>query len=220
MYTVVCLSVERLLHLRAPRWSDKVNSLRYGCLFVRWKSHRDNKICRIVFKQGALLGYILPVLVFSTFYNFPKFFEFTTIYPQNGWWQENESACLVRQKVAQWIHKIYGWWTFHLQIWYLIKPTSCCSDRLIQKQQSSEETQTTPCTCSPSTVWSWVSCPSPSSYGWTSPLQATSTVAQMKQKCGPFFFSNKCAFGVQIPKYGLVRSHLIRNGRSVNQMSA
>ena len=84
VYTVVCLSVERLLHLRAPRWSDKVNSLRYGCLFVRWKSHRDNKICRIVFKQGALLGYILPVLVFSTFYNFPKFFEFTTIYPQNG----------------------------------------------------------------------------------------------------------------------------------------
>jgi len=56
VYTVVCLSVERLLHLRAPRWSDK----------------------------GALLGYILPVLVFSTFYNFPKFFEFTTIYLQNG----------------------------------------------------------------------------------------------------------------------------------------
>ena len=110
-----CLSVERLLHLRAPRWSNKVNSLRYGCLFVRWKSHRDNRTCRIVFKQGALLGYVLPVLVFSTFYNFPKFFEFTTIYPQNGWWQDNDLACIVRQKVTQWIHKIDGWWTFYLR---------------------------------------------------------------------------------------------------------
>jgi len=56
VYTVVCLSIERLLHLRRPQWSNK----------------------------GALMGYILPVLAFSTFYNFPKFFEFTTIYPQNG----------------------------------------------------------------------------------------------------------------------------------------
>merc|ERR1711971_818205 len=56
VYTVVCISIERLLHLRRPQWSDK----------------------------GALMGYILPVLAFSTFYNFPKFFEFTTIYPQNG----------------------------------------------------------------------------------------------------------------------------------------
>ena len=147
--------------------------------------------CRIVFIQGALLGYILPVLVFSTFYNFPKFFEFTTIYPQNGWWQDNDLACIVRQKVAQWISNIYGWWTFHLQIWSLIKPTLCCPGRLIQKQQSSEETRTTPCTCSPSTVWSWVSCLSPSSYGWTSPLQATSNVAQMRQKCGQSFSSNR-----------------------------
>jgi len=56
VYTVVCLSIERLLHIHRPQWSNK----------------------------GALLGYILPVLAFSTFYNFPKFFEFTTVYPQNG----------------------------------------------------------------------------------------------------------------------------------------
>jgi len=54
VYTVVCLSLERLLHLCRPHWSNK----------------------------GAFIGYILPVLVFSTFYNFPKFLEFTTIHHQ------------------------------------------------------------------------------------------------------------------------------------------
>ena len=39
VYTVVCLSVERLLHLRAPRWSDKVSSLRYGCFFLYDEIH-------------------------------------------------------------------------------------------------------------------------------------------------------------------------------------
>ena len=33
--------------------------------------------------QGAFIGYILPVLVFSTCYNFPKFLEFTTIHHPN-----------------------------------------------------------------------------------------------------------------------------------------
>jgi len=55
VYTVVCLSLERLLHLCRPHWSNK----------------------------GAFIGYILPVLVFSTCYNFPKFLEFTTIHHPN-----------------------------------------------------------------------------------------------------------------------------------------
>jgi len=56
VYTVVCLSLERLLHLCRPHWSNK----------------------------GAFIGYILPVLVFSTCYNFPKFLEFTTIHHHLG----------------------------------------------------------------------------------------------------------------------------------------
>lgn len=56
VYTVVCLSLERLLHLCRPHWSNK----------------------------GAFIGYILPVLVFSTCYNFPKFLEFTTIHHHIG----------------------------------------------------------------------------------------------------------------------------------------
>ena len=39
--------------------------------------------------QGAFIGYILPVLVFSTCYNFPKFLEFTTIHHPN----RSLSAC-------------------------------------------------------------------------------------------------------------------------------
>lgn len=50
VYTVVALTIERYLHLTKPQWSNK----------------------------GSFFGYILPVLVFSTCYNFPKFFEFTT----------------------------------------------------------------------------------------------------------------------------------------------
>merc|ERR1719391_1435591 len=56
VYTVVCLSLERLLHLCRPNWSNK----------------------------GAFIGYVLPVLVFSTCYNFPKFLEFTTIHRHIG----------------------------------------------------------------------------------------------------------------------------------------
>jgi len=50
VYSVVALALERLLHLTRPQWSNR----------------------------GAFFGYILPVLVFSTCYNFPKFFEFST----------------------------------------------------------------------------------------------------------------------------------------------
>ena len=32
----------------------------------------------IIVLQGSFFGYVLPVIVFSTFCNFPKFFEFST----------------------------------------------------------------------------------------------------------------------------------------------
>lgn len=54
LYMVVATSIERFLQLNHPRFSNK----------------------------GSFLGYVLPVLVFSAFYNIPKFFEFTTSYSQ------------------------------------------------------------------------------------------------------------------------------------------
>ena len=34
----------------------------------------------LLYFQGSFFGYVLPVLVFSAFYNIPKFFEFSTSY--------------------------------------------------------------------------------------------------------------------------------------------
>lgn len=52
LYLVVAASIERYLQLQHPRLSNK----------------------------GSFFGYVLPVLVFSAFYNIPKFFEFSTSY--------------------------------------------------------------------------------------------------------------------------------------------
>ena len=38
----------------------------------------------LLYFQGSFFGYVLPVLVFSAFYNIPKFFEFSTSY-NPGW---------------------------------------------------------------------------------------------------------------------------------------
>jgi len=53
LYLVIATSVERYLQLYHERCSNK----------------------------GSFFGYVLPVLVFSIFYNIPKFLEFTTTYP-------------------------------------------------------------------------------------------------------------------------------------------
>jgi len=56
VYCVVTLALERYLHLSTPTHSNR----------------------------GSFFGYILPVMVFSLFYNGPKFFEFTTQYRLRG----------------------------------------------------------------------------------------------------------------------------------------
>ena len=67
VYTVVCLSVERLLHLRAPRWSDKVSSLRYGCFFCTMEF-----TTRQYMYLAALFSYrVLYWVIYSRYWSFP-----------------------------------------------------------------------------------------------------------------------------------------------------
>jgi len=56
VYCVVVLALERYLHITKPNLGNK----------------------------GSFFGYILPVLVFSTCYNFPKFLEFSTHFTTAG----------------------------------------------------------------------------------------------------------------------------------------
>ena len=68
LYMVVALSVERYLSISNSSQQDKVGKL---------SQKNQNKFWLF---QGSFFGYVLPVLVFSTAFNFPKFFEFSTHY--------------------------------------------------------------------------------------------------------------------------------------------
>ena len=69
LYTVLALAVERFLTVSASSQRNKVGQSDFV----------DGFVFHPIF-QGALLGYILPVSIFSAFYNLPKFFEYTTQY--------------------------------------------------------------------------------------------------------------------------------------------
>ena len=70
LYCVIAIAVERYLHLTGSLQRNKVN-------ISTTPMHVDLLMFHL---QGSFFGYILPVLVFSTVYNVPKFFELTTEY--------------------------------------------------------------------------------------------------------------------------------------------
>ena len=67
LYCVIALSVERYFSISNSAQQDKVITEDYY------------NLKKEIF-QGSFFGYILPVIVFSTCFNFPKFFEFSTHY--------------------------------------------------------------------------------------------------------------------------------------------